>query len=397
MEMTYQNQDNLLLNDILIRNYYNNFNELKDINLTFFYNNNYTNKNYIPNYENLELKNNLELILKHWELFLKWYEYQKFNTIINIHDDILFNNLTWLNNILELFFKKNINYKQLILHINYEQQKKIEELFSLLNNYKNKLYSIFNININNITKEKLKLLNEYGQINIIIPPGLTGEELINFQKIINNSGVVINQYIEQDTKFWDNKNIKEYLKYINFLLDTNLKNNNLNLLFSTNLPIGLIDQHNIDNLNCKKNCCFQKSFNILLIDFSINLCHKFQYDDQIIGYLKPNEKEDIFTVESKILPLVMLNTHLKRTSTPHCEDCVFINICKGFCFFESYKICFNPIIPIKETCNLKKSKYIFIFHYLKIKYNNLIEQINNIDNLNKIYKNYLILLINKIK
>jgi hypothetical protein len=35
------------------------FNSGKNINLTFFYNDNYSNKKYIPDYEPLENKNNL--------------------------------------------------------------------------------------------------------------------------------------------------------------------------------------------------------------------------------------------------------------------------------------------------------------------------------------------------
>ena len=59
--MLVQEQDNLLLQDILERNYYTFFrsNEYvnKNLNISFFYDNNYTDYKIIPNYESLEDKN----------------------------------------------------------------------------------------------------------------------------------------------------------------------------------------------------------------------------------------------------------------------------------------------------------------------------------------------------
>jgi hypothetical protein len=86
----------------------------------------------------------------------------------------------------------------------------------------------------------------------------------------------------------------------------------------------------------------------------------------------------------------MLNTHLKRSSTPHCEKCSYIGICQGFCFTESYHKCFNPIIPIKESCDLKKAKYSLIFSYLA-KDSSFKTYISNIHN--NIFKNYLLLIL----
>ena len=90
----------------------------------------------------------------------------------------------------------------------------------------------------------------------------------------------------------------------------------------------------------------------------------------------------------------MLTTHLKRSSTPHCEICPYINLCSGFCFANSYKKCFNPAIPIKESCILKKSKYSFIFNIL-IKNTNFKDIINNLK-CSDIYKEYLLSICNNL-
>ena len=396
MELTAKFQDNLLLQDILKRNYFNFFNKDNDfnkkLNISFFYNNNYTNYKFIPNYINYEQEQtNLDTILKNWELLLDWYVFNEFNTTISIHDDILLNNLNFLEKILNIFNKKQINYKNFYIYINVDKINSIEELFLMF--YKNQFPQafIFNVKINEVQKILDYKLNEFGQINIIIPPGLTSEELINNQIIIDNNNFKINKYIEEDSDKWNEKNIEEYLKYIYYCLQ-NL--DRIEDIFSTNKTIKLIDQHIIDNINCKKDCDFQNSLNILLQDLSINMCHKFQYDDQIIGNFIEDE-EKILISQAKILPLITFNTHLKRSSTPHCETCPYINVCNGFCFAASYNKCFNPIIPIKESCNLKQIKFSFIFNYLS-EIKDILSLIKKL-NLSKIYKQYIINIINKIQ
>lgn len=208
------------------------------------------------------------------------------------------------------------------------------------------------------------------------------------QQLINKYNLIINEYIEIDSDEWTEQTIKEYLKYLQYLL---INNESIENLFKTNLPISLKDQHILDNTNCKKNCAFQKSLNILLINLSINLCHKFQYDDLTIGYLIP-ETNKIFSFQAQNLPTSMLGIHLKRSSTPHCERCPFINLCQGFCFHQSYLKCYNPIIPIQESCKLKKAKFTFIFTYL-LKNTNFVQEINesiNLNDLNKYYLNQII-------
>ena len=90
-----------------------------------------------------------------------------------------------------------------------------------------------------------------------------------------------------------------------------------------------------------------------------------------------------------------MNVHLKKSSTPHCENCPFVIFCHGFCCKESYKYCLNPIIPLLESCEMKKSKYAFLFY--KLKHLNIF----NRENLEKLeispfYLNYILLLFDNI-
>jgi hypothetical protein len=82
MKMTPQHQDNILLRDILERNYYKSFKEgndnCKNFNLSFFYINDYTNFKFIPGYESPEEKNDLSKILSK-----KIYEAEIFTDSVN--------------------------------------------------------------------------------------------------------------------------------------------------------------------------------------------------------------------------------------------------------------------------------------------------------------------------
>ena len=397
MKMTPQHQDNILLRDILDRNYYQFFKKdseyCKNFNLSFFYVNDYTNFKFIPGYESPEEKNDLQQILLNWNLFLDWYNFNQFYTNIEIRDEVLLNHTNFLKQVIAALHQKKTHYKELIVYINVETFNALESLEILRNTNKVKL--IFNTKINLFDKlsSELKVSPNPSEIvNILLPPGLTSKQLIQYQQAIFQSGLNIGQYIEVDSVDWTDTHINEYLDYIRFWINSL---ENPEDLFKLNSPINIIDQHNIDNLNCKTNCSFQNSLSILLVDLSINMCHKFQYDDQVIGYLVPNEKT-VLAVESKNLPVSMLTAHLKRTSTPHCETCPFIGVCRGFCFANSYNRCFNPAIPIKESCDLKKAKFALIFKTLS-QSNTFVSYLMNSTEFSDLYKDYVCRILDALK
>lgn len=388
--MLVQEQDNLLLRDIIERNYYTFFRKdeyvNKNLNISFFYDNDYTDYKIIPNYESLEDKNaNFEQIYNNFKLFLNYYKDQGFNANINIHDDKFFDNFELNLSLFNLIYEQEIKFKSLNFYISLYKFEDLNSLFNKINILNNKFHInfVFSLLISQISLFKNQDINNLNyKLNILIPPQMPSEELIFNQKIIDSNNFNINQYIEVDSDLWTIEAIEDYLKYLNYLMD-NL--NDLNEIFFTNLPIALQDQHVLDNTNCKKNCDFQNSLNVLIADLSINLCHKFQFKDLIIGNYIYNEENNKLEIVSKNLPTIILGAHLKRSSTPHCETCSYVNICQGFCFMRSYLKCYNPIIPIQESCLLKKIKYNFIFNKLK-------NQNFNIDNnliISDLYKQYL--------
>lgn len=222
-----------------------------------------------------------------------------------------------------------------------------------------------------------------------------------FDSLYETFGEILYLY-EEDNVNWTDYKINEYIEFLNKYIDKiyNQYNNDIDFLKDLFLNsklnlISLKDNGVLNDNNSHGSCPFYQSLNILLEDLTINLCPKFQYDDQIIGqYLY--EEEKITEIEPKYLGLISMNIHLKRSSTPHCETCPFVIFCKGFCCKESYKYCLNPIIPLRESCDMKKAKYAFLF--LKLKYLNVLtlEKLQQIQEIHPFYAAHILQLYETI-
>lgn len=208
---------------------------------------------------------------------------------------------------------------------------------------------------------------------------------------------------EEDNINWTDYKINEYIEFLNKYIDkiyNNVQKNNIQFLKELFLNdklnlISIKDNGVLNDTNSHCSCSFYQSLNILLEDLTINLCPKFQYDDQVIGqYLYENEK--ITGIEPKYLGLISMNIHLKKSSTPHCETCPFVIFCKGFCCRESYKYCLNPIIPLRESCEMKRAKYAFLFIKLKDLNIMTIENLKQISEIHPFYASHILGLYDSI-
>lgn len=397
-QLNYKIQDDILLKDILQRNYFSKFTQgIGSINLSFYSNSEINNEKFIPEYIDETLTYDINIILKQLAIFLRWYKKKQFNCYFIINDKMLCEDkyLLNFNKILSVFRKLNITQK---IIINLYENNKID------NNFLKKLKDIypnieFILNIDILNINYFINIKNFVKYKIYINPNdftsLT-QLITNYDLIIKNQ-LQIDKYIEFTSDKWTEEKIIIYLQFINYLLNSIQDFNTL--LLSTNSLINIKDFHVIDNKNCKADCSFQQSLNIFINNLSINLCHNFQYDDQIIGkfIIKDNE---IINIESKIIELIILNTHLKRSSTPHCESCNIVGLCHGFCYAQAYQKSLNPIIPIKEFCDLQKAKYTYILKFLI--QNNLINENVLLDCYNKnfisnIYFQYLKNLYNALK
>lgn len=392
--MNTQYQDKLLINDIISRNYYYYFKRGNDktICFTFFYNHKFNNSSIIPNFSSPV--SNFENICNNLQIYLNYYISQKFLCDIRINDEFWLTDDTIKNSIKNIFYDtfsksdrkpKNIIISFNAIHCIKDKYIWLEELYQDFKNIGINIFYSIDTNLIDITDVNFLyqiqsfLLQPYVKLKIKINPN----NLVYFMEIFDAfyNKFKSNLYLyEEDNCNWTEFKINEYIEFLNKyieLLNNECLNNNqnfLNEIFNGELSlISLKDNGVLLDKNSKGQCQFYKSLNILMEDLTINMCPKFQYDDQIIGQYNV-DNNSIIDIEPKVFALIMMNTHLKKSSTPHCESCNFVVFCQGFCCRESYKLCFNPIIPIRENCMLKRAKYAFIL--LKLQHMNILTSEN---------------------
>lgn len=398
-------QDINLINDILERNYYYYYkkgNE-KKISLSIYNNNNYNNsiftKQVIKQEENNIILNNLEKILN-------WYNKNNFICDIYIEDEQWFFNdklkKEILNLLLEKLITKNIN---IFLNFNISNLKNedldfLKEKIQIFKEKNINLIINFTIDISFLKEELLyKIINNYNIYNYNLINIITSENVQyqkNFFNSFNNNFLQKIIIKEKESENWTEEKIYFYIEFINYYIDNLIKdkgeNSFINSILNNNSFISLKDNGIIDNKNCSGHCNFYKNLHIIVNNLTISPCKKIQYEELIIGYFKIEENE-----LSKCYPInissLILCTHLKRNMTPQCEYCSYIGFCSGFCHGDAYYKALNPIIPIRETCMLRKAKYSFILYkILKLNYQNIIlEQITNL-----YYKDYLYSLFEQV-
>ena len=408
--MSVQEQDKILLNDILERNYYYYYkqeNSCKHISISLNNNNNYNNSIF----NKQKIKNIDEQIIDNFNIFLNWYKKNDFKCDLFIEDDEWFFNQKLKKEIFTILFNNfilNKNKRKVIIKfnnlelINENDLIFLEEQINILKEKNIDLIINFFIDINLINNKFIieKILEFCKKNNFLIYNIINSQNVI-LQKSFYNYLLNFIDYskiilIEQEDEKLEEKNINIYIDFINtyieYLLQLHENSNNfIEFLLHENSIISLKDKGIVDNSqNCQQNCNFYKNLHIIINDFSLTMCKKIQYDELIIGYF--NKESEKF-IPNNISALI-LSTHLKHNMTPQCEYCYYNALCPGFCHGDAYYKTLNPLIPIRETCLLKKAKYSFLFYKLyNLNYYELL--LNNIKNNN--YKEYIKLLFDNIK
>lgn len=407
--MDYKYQDKILINDIVDRNYYHYFIEgQKSLCLTFYYNYKFNNSNLIPNFSLPE--SNPEQIILNLNALLDFYIEKDFKCDIKIKDDLWITDLENRDKIINVFIQKfqNSYIRPCIIEMSFNAIHCLEEkknwFIDVINKFNNigiqiklsfETMLIDIVDIEYLLQIKDFLLNYTSALKVRINPN----NFVYFSEIFDilyeNFYPILYLY-EEDNINWTEYKINEYIEFLDRYIDKLYQdsgNNDIQFLREIFLKdkinlISLKDNGVLNDTNSRGSCPFYQSLNILLEDLTINLCPKFQYDDQVIGqYEYDNGK--IISIEPKYLGLIAMNVHLKKSSTPHCENCPYVVFCKGFCCKESYNYCLNPIIPLRETCEMKKVKYAFLFYKLHNLNIISLEKLNNIPGLKSEYIEYI--------
>lgn len=386
-----QTQNNQFLTDVLFRNYFLNFQRQdgkKELDFIFSNSCPYncpqcylsTEKQLYPNYEEKICDN----IFSSYAALLDWYEENKFFCNLNLK------NCNYeVNTVLDMTYKKFISAqtapKKITLYINPKTIQQIDfKYFELFKNINIPL--ILNIFANGLFCDDEKYteedyLNIFNLVNnncAIVTAYVTPENvhnwIMNYKWWISNLSEKCFESIcikEFKNDKWTKKAINKYISFLDFQIDflNSLfpeKSEFIDIFFSKgNLnfnTIELVDQGIITNKKQYMDCDFHNNLTIDVNTLRLLLCSEINYHDFTIGYFNIETK----MFEANNAELIILKAHLKRSSTPHCEKCALIGICDGFSYGQSYNKIFNPLIPIKESCEFNFGKYNFLIYKYNI-------------------------------
>lgn len=406
--------DFYLLQDILNRNYYNDFKKGKKT-IELLLQSNKLSLNSCSNCDIVEspLYPNQDIFtpthsdkFTNLQTIVDWYLDNEFNCNIEfngcIEDE---EEISFLNALEQLIFKFNINKKNkfpryIIFHTQMKNIEFIQKVHNLFDN--NKIKPIFYIHINgyycdnNIQEQYYDKIFEYTKnkpmfyYSVNIDSSNIKNWIQNYKWWVIHLGLenFLQQMYFNETlnDKWDYDNIQNYLEFLDFQIDflsENLINfnqyifNDISNDFNKPVTIQLLDQEILTNKKYYQNCLFHNGITIDLLTLKLPACCKLNYPIYHIGEFVYENNEII--IKPLNVSLLIPKAHLKRSSTPHCEYCHYLNICDKTCYGENFKISFNPLCPIKESCTLQQCKYDFLIHkYSKMDLFNLDDY--NLDN-----------------
>lgn len=429
----YEKEDIELLNDILTRNYYNIFKTSSEKILEFILN--YTCSNncsycYLNSLDNIYPNNNCsnKNLLNNFQAFISWYIDNNFITDIElignqwIYDSTI--NLQIFNILYTTYKNSNYKPKNIIIRSDMKFINQ-NDIYDLIQAYIQKFNDI-NIHIkfigylngkfcdNNLydDNEYQKIFhfikNNNGKIQTTITPSNINNWISNFKWWIssfNTEDVLKLVYINEETSSeWNGINLINLFSFLDFQSDYFIEK------YSNDFLLKLIfnNQNNISFTNCSlknnqilsnqkqfKKCNFHQALTIDILNANIITCPKINYQDFVIGHFKIEDKK-IISCLPKNIELIILNSHLKRSSTPHCETCIYLDLCDGFCYGKSFDTNYSIIIPVLENCKMIYGKNNFLIYKYYIK--NYLNKENLIQySQDQIYNKQLIKIITGIK
>lgn len=379
-----EEQDIQLLNDILERNYYFYFKQgiEKGLSLSIYNNNLYNNSIYVP--EEVII-NSIENITNNLNYLLDWYINNQFKCNIYIEDCEL-----WINdeikdiifNILMNKFKNYSNLQTIYCSINLSNLAYLNTTFlqAQIDQFKNIGIDLIFTFTDDLIHEKnyTEIFNLCNKYNYFFKLEINLKNLSCLKEIYlyckNHLSNFQTQLIlfEKESEEWIEEKINQYLNFLKFYIEDLLsiygKEEFFKLLISQHQYnifniISLSDKGILNNSKCSGNCKMYKNLHIIVNNLTISICKKIQYEELIIGYFNI-ENEKLSQCKPNNISALMIPAHLRRNMTPQCEYCSFIGICPGFCHGDAYYKTLNPLIPLRETCMLRLSKYNFIFYIL---------------------------------
>ena len=315
----------------------------------------------------------------------EWYINNKFCCNIYFRGCIEEESTNLLLNALQNMHNQFLSNNTIPKHIIFDTKgKDIELLNSILKIFNNSISVIFVFNINgfycdnnnsNDDNYYINIINFITQHNSYINAKINAENVGNWIKnykwwIVNLGFQNLNKiYLSENLDAaWDYAAMQKYIKFLDFqvdILSEQLDNFNY-YIFDNKLnytTIQILNQGFLTNSKYYQSCLFHSGLAIDLITLKIPACTKLNYPIFYIGEFINNDNE--LSINPINIPILITKAHLKKSCTPHCEYCNFLNLCEKTCYGENFKISYNPICPIKNSCDMTAVKYNFLFFKYK--------------------------------
>lgn len=227
--------------------------------------------------------------------------------------------------------------------------------------------------------------NEYG-FHPMISFSQIEKQIENYQSWIN---LLKKYYPENEKQFkktygmimqleirehgWTDDKIISYLKWLKFLIDTDIKeyfDNDVKKFLYHGILGFETDEYKFNNTYFPYRpgesgnflgCALGRALIIRAGDLSIVSCHRTSYEQFILGQLKINKDKIEIIAKNVALASAVYMTNFK--TKPFCSDCVLKGNCIRYCLGANYEANQELFYPEEDNCNLQKAKNIFLILY----------------------------------
>lgn len=169
---------------------------------------------------------------------------------------------------------------------------------------------------------------------------------------------------------WDTKSINSLLKFYDHLFDKLInrfggKEGFVDAVYNT--KNGTFFQYcniklNYEQSNNKKiSCAIQNALHIRLGDLAIIPCHRLGYEELLLGKIKI-ENDKVSGIEAINPSLFLTKNMVQSTCLPKCAKCEFNDICMKGCLGAQYEISKDLFYPLESVCNMLKAKYNYLIN-----------------------------------
>jgi radical SAM protein with 4Fe4S-binding SPASM domain len=175
--------------------------------------------------------------------------------------------------------------------------------------------------------------------------------------------------LEVRNNSWNKKQIKEYYKFIRFLVNWTW-NKVKDRVSPSKFPLYLFDYKLFNTLNIFSNmlrgvgCSMQSTTQLRLGDLTTSVCHRASYKPHNLWRFVTDDKE-IVDIEALNYNLAIAVASMDYKNSPFCNYCTIRDLCPGQCLGSMFETTGDPFMVIPTVCAVEHAKVAAILDELK--------------------------------